>query len=150
MNIEIKFRGKSAETGEWVYGFYMKFNGVEKICSQLNPYVCREVVVVPDAVGQFTGLHDDGGNEIFDGDILGFTSPLMPFGAGRKYVVKYIKDGFYAVSTVKEGEEYGDYLHRKLRDERYSVEAYLPEHNGHITFGVIGNIHDNPNLLTIK
>jgi hypothetical protein len=183
MNRQIIFRGKRIDNGEWVYGYLLhgdvirgKGIAIYKGNTSWCEVSCHAYVVIPETVGQFTGLCDttpwedltelererwtlDGnfpsqwkGRKIYEGDILGFTSPIKPFGTGRKHTVRYVKDGFWAVGTVKEsdGTEFGDMLARKLKDEAETVEYMKEECSGQLSFGVIGNIHDNPDLLTTK
>ena len=61
---EILFRGKRVDNGEWVYGFYFREAGY--FIKELPSAVSTPThLVIPDTVGQFTGLTDKNGVEIF-------------------------------------------------------------------------------------
>ena len=129
----VKFRGKRVSNGEWLYGDLMHDNigGC-----YIYPIECdnlyKENAVLPESVGQFTGLHDYKGREIYEGDVI--CSELV---SGREVLhkIEYNVENAMFVAKPLEGLDF-DYCHiYKHWIWRYGKE-------------VIGNIHDNPNLST--
>lgn len=126
---EIKFRSKRADNGEWVYGYlFVNQSGAHYILDTNNDgdngITCRFTLVDPVTVGQFTGLHDKNGAEIYEDDIVSCRhSDIDQIG---KVYFDNEKCGFYfdegnCVSPVS------NWL------KHYSLE-------------VIGSIHDTPTL----
>lgn len=133
---EILFRGKTSD-GEWVEGFYS--------AEEYNPYIgkieyipriqiigkCVSLGVIPETVGQFTGLTDKNGVRIFEGDILAAN-------------FDFDKD-FPEMLTIVEvvWNEYG-----WCTKEGSAVPDAFDDSDGDL-FEVIGNVHDNPELLKV-
>lgn len=131
---EIKFRGKNAK-GEWVYGDLLHNRGETFIAPDgiQSPFAkADDFRVDPATVGQFTGLHDKNGKEIWEGDIvylLGKTPREIIF---REGVFGYAT--LFPDNTIALGLNYNF----KWRNE----------HSGVVE--VADNVHDNPELLNDK
>ena len=134
MQRTIKFRGKRVDNGEWVYGFGIVmdwFRNIYFIAKVGDPIVehIDMVEVIEETVGQFTGLKDKNGKEIYEGDIckvlyssIGFQIDVM----GVVYWGDWSMS--YQIYLLPNQDEY------KLADYKSDIE-------------VIGNIHDNHELL---
>lgn len=128
---EILFRGKRVDDGEWAEGFYTLYangKGVHPcILTGTDKGCVIPQFVIPETVGQFTGLYDKNGTKVFEGDIIAYKYKPNPylntFAIGR-YTVEYFEIlGVYA----------------PFGDSDFALGANEVE--------VIGNIHDNPELL---
>ena len=130
---EILFRGKIIELGQyrgqWLEGFYSVDDGKPLIeiprKNGLNGFFCD-----PLTVGQYTGLKDRNGTRIFEGDILeGDLEDNLDPGAKWRSVVVWGKFGW----NCKGG-------HVSLPIDEFDIKEGE----------VIGNIHDNPELMEVE
>lgn len=117
---EIKFRGKDVLTGKWAYGDLVHNKKITE-----TDLVDRTMVggyeVDPDTVGQFTGIYDRKGSEIYEGDIV------------RTSVSKN------GIALVEWHCEHAAFVvHMKGSDQWYHLYKGYEK---------IGNIHDTPSLL---
>lgn len=129
---EILFRGKRKDNNEWVYGNYAftDTNGKRHLIFQNKAF---EFEVVPETVGQYTGITDDNGKKIFEGDILGVTNCDPDY----DYITKVYLDCDTLCVDVQ-GQDY-DYTSIGFAIEIWDDECDQVE--------IIGNIYDNPELL---
>lgn len=135
---EILFRGRRKKGDKrWVEGDltqgYAGYVGIVKWCCAGTSFE-----VVPETVGQYTGLTDKNGKKIFEGDIL---SIKCADGKSRPYPVYF---GTYNVDGF--GNDFHIGFYTKHFGEDISL-GFLADSNGPTDFEVIGNIHDNKNLL---
>lgn len=120
---EIKFRAKALD-GPWEYGeLHIKNCRIPHIHTDAR----ATIYIEPNTVGQFTGLHDKNGKEIYEGDIVRFRLRFRLIGEAEYQDGTIIYEGgrFYSKLTNSE-----IYLFGKPDD-----------------YEVIGNIYDNPELL---
>ena len=122
---DIIFRGKRIDNGEWVEGYFvnlwlMHYQKHQPIITD-NSAVSYNVD--PSTVGQYTGLTDKNGKKIFEGDIMAFTA----YGFDYVGTVEFT-DGSFSIMC----EHTSPFL-----------DQAVSKHGAYI----IGNIHDNPELL---
>lgn len=131
---EILFRGKRKDNGEWVEGKGIDLNfDVPYILTKEydcgTGYYMDELEVIPETVGQYTGLTDKNGKKIFEGDIV---QSEIDGGAYNKFMfpagVVVFENGAFCIKDKKEVTPLASY------SPRVNIE-------------IIGNIHDNPGLL---
>ena len=122
MNRPIKFRGQREDTKEWVYGSLIEDKYiVGNVIDWNEDYFNTEYWwrIIPETVGQFTGLYDKNGIEIYEGDIVIGENYLFPCYDNRKLTIEWLeKDCGFDMRIFNMNE----------------IE-------------VIGNIHDNKELL---
>ena len=125
----IKFRGKTKQ-GEWVIGYYVGKSSLDEVAILPPPNVNYDIgyindsecyYCIADTLGQFTGLYDCDGKEIYEGDILDFN--------GLTVEVRFVRGAFaFLVNGYLDDELYGD-----CRTDLFAK--------------VIGNVYENSEQL---
>ena len=142
---EILFRGKCKDSGKWYEGYYVHLHKTtycfkedydrnpdndmhqiifEEMMDWGLPNQHFRVDVLPETVGQYTGLTDKNGKKIFEGDIVRL----------------YHFDGFEEIGAI--GWSNIDVRYKFASHDGFAYGIDVTD-----VFEVIGNIHDNPELL---
>lgn len=151
---EIKFRGKRKDNGEWVYGSLTVENAYDLNDGTHKPQPLRTFIVnqdiewfpephnkrwahtrrevIPETIGQFTGLHDKNGKEIWEGDIIC---------SGKLILCVY----WQQESVDIEDDFLGGFW--ATREIGIGIISPLSIWALKVQFEVIGNKHDTPELL---
>ncbi len=133
---EILFRGKRKDNGNpWIYGHLHKMDGYGTGYTEYGIQVQDiptsrpwSILVIPETVGQYTGITDKNGKKIFEGDIC------------RNTMTDEI------VSVQWHGTMAG-YVWSKRRENNKYLFNFGELFRAHDKYEIIGNIHDNPELL---
>lgn len=136
MNRDILFRGKRTDFGEWVEGSLIAFSDGDMFicCADTAPDVLNKYAVDPTTVGQYTGLTDKNGVKIFEGDIVRYIDPdTQEYDIGEKYVAGWDEE---EACVLFELFVYGESISYDVFNQKQAKNLE-----------VIGNIHDNPELL---
>lgn len=136
---EILFRGKTITSKEWIYGDLLQYAGGAQIWENTEQGKFN-AQIIPETVGQYTGLCDNSknGTKIFEGDIV----------RTKKYGrIIELKDHTY--TNVSDYDTfvvcYSPCMFRLLREK--PDRGFNLVNDGYAQLEVIGNIHDNPELL---
>ena len=132
---EILFRGKQTDKDKWVYGVPAKGNRydeseifmIERVfdCDEYACKGCEFTPVIPETVGQYTGLTDKNGERIFEGDIVTACNAMG--------------ECTHTATAVKWNDFFAEWSIGKC-NSMYSDGSIC-------SYEVIGNIHDNPELI---
>ena len=151
---EILFRGKRIDNGEWVEGYFIQKGSQTFIASY--PYFTGKVhetswlefcfggfiEVIPETVGQYTGLTDKNGKKIFEGDIVRTHYANAPKAVFVETVV--FDSGKFCATSTNEGCKTTAALWDGVPRLAIDKSVYMDE------VEIIGNIHDNPELLEVE
>lgn len=138
---KILFKGKRKDNGEWIEGYFGVFVGIPQIYVPFTEEQKKEneghifsqigglwYEVIPETVGQFTGMTDKNGKMIFEGDIISFT---------RYNALGYITS---RIGKVCYGEDYPAFYIEATTGDTWCFSEIED-------IKVIGNIHDNLELM---
>ena len=160
---EILFRGKRIDNGEWVEGCLLKVTLEGKTAHLIfgdnfsliggDVKALSHALVDPDTVGQFTGLTDKNGKKIFEGDIVryGMIYDFECYLESLENPDAYdgeVCDHDIEVDVVEWCLGY-DYPAFDLKKHQFECNGLSQIMCGDYEYEIIGNIHDNPELLEV-
>ena len=127
MSREIKFRAHGQVYPKWFYGYYVKNKEGDSFIRSTGNF--ETYWVLEETLGQFTGLHDKNGKEIYEGDVVSWSA--------WKLGSCYEKSCKKKVNIVEWSSNKGKWF---IGNDLWDLGIYSD-------IEVIGNIHENPEIL---
>ena len=125
----IKFRGKRLDNKEWIIGYLVQYVNLGKkqmyIVTEIRGGITIGAPVDPKTVGQYTGLNDKNGNEVYEGDIVRY----------RTTDERYTRNPSFREMIIHYNENHA----------RFEAGSIYWEDLRSAVVEVIGNIYDTPN-----
>lgn len=139
---EIKFRGRTP-SGKWVYGDLH----IRTIHPHIHTEPCSKSIIDSDTIGQFTGFKDKNGKEIYEGDIVR-KKEIGGYGYEYVGVVRYYEEDCRFAIDITATNEFSTRalftVGESVINDGYCTIKYTTEYE------ILGNVYDNPELLTVK
>lgn len=131
---EIRFRGRDKATGKWVYGDLTHAQGITPVGSEKLTYPRVMVAgyeVDEETVGQFIGVYDKNGKEVFEGDVVDCWSQGEHCTNG---IVRWFQNRIFIDINSQKGQSYDNWY---ICPDVHNIDGGLT---------VIGNVYDNSEL----
>ena len=163
---EIWFRGKRKDNGEWIYGvpitdestndaYIITSTTGASLKSEINNMCATGFRIIRNTIGQYTGLKDKNGTRIFEGDVVKLFDIAIgeivygcgTFGISCRQQIDY---DYLAseIASVTGCDNTSRFCHNDNFVSLWELYSNYNEENSEISvIEVIGNIHDNPELL---
>lgn len=126
---KILFRAKRTDNKKWIEGSYIESVVAASPFGYITPsYPTEPTQIYTVTLGQWTGLYDKNGKKIFEGDIVDCWSE----GVNAQGEVQQRRDGLWIIYPAW---------------QKHVMWGLCPDEYSHTTVEVIGNIHDNPELI---
>lgn len=146
---DILFRGKRTDDGEWMLGNLTLWGYGTASINETPAEGSPLYAVDPDSIGEFTGFTDMYGKRIFEGDIVAFYFFDKGTKNTRTMLIEWREGGFCMKELFRDYRLAKDFsiIMEKIYTYRGEIKQGVYTSNNTYFVEIIGNIHDNPELM---